>query len=121
MLVPLVLFAYPPRKNETCCDEEHYQWDWPKRISKPAPQPEKDRNQQQRKKQREQVSQQVSEHHSPIAASRSHWICIGGGKTACAVVWRGGGGSGAGNNSSPERVHVFRQFPSAVHPHIFYM
>src|SRR2546423_15339609 len=96
MLVPLVLFAYPPRKNETCCDEEHYQWDWPKRISKPAPQPEKDRNQQQRKKQREQVSQQVSEHHSPIAASRSHWICIGGEKTARRAAWGGGGQGGGG-------------------------
>jgi hypothetical protein len=67
MSVPLVLFAYPPRKNETCGDEQHYQWDWPKRVSKPAPQPEKNRNQQQRKKQREQVSQQLDEHHPPAS------------------------------------------------------
>src|SRR5436853_6292092 len=67
MSVPLVLFAYPPRKNETCRDEEHDQWDWPKRISKPTPKPEKDRNQQQRKKQREQVSQHVDEHHPPAS------------------------------------------------------
>src|SRR5204862_6281837 len=67
MSVPLVLSAYPPRKNETCGDEEHDQWDWPKRISNPAPQPEKDRNQQQRKKQREQVSQHVDEHHPPAS------------------------------------------------------
>src|SRR5438477_10207244 len=104
MSVPLVLFAYPPRKNETCRDEEHDQWDWPKRISKPAPKPEKDRNQQQRKKQREQVSQQVMSitrrHHSPITASRSHWICIGGEKSACAIVWRAGRECGSGNIST---------------------
>src|SRR2546423_11448907 len=96
MSVPLVLFAYPARKNETCGDEEHDQWDWPKRISKPAPQPEKDRNQQQRKKQREQVSQHVDEHHPPASlADYSQQIALDLHRRWKIRPPRGGGGPGA--------------------------
>jgi hypothetical protein len=49
MSVSPALLAHPLRENETRGDEQHYQRDGPKRISKSAPKPEKHRDQQQRK------------------------------------------------------------------------
>ena len=46
------------------------------------------------------LTSMTRQNYSPITASKSHWICIGGVKSACAIVWRAGRECGSGNIST---------------------
>ena len=66
----LALPAHPLREDKTSGNEQHDQRDWPERISKSPPQPEKARDQQERKEQRDKVLEEINQNNLPRVIRR---------------------------------------------------
>jgi hypothetical protein len=70
LFLSLALPAHPLREDETSGNEQHDQRDWPERIAKSPPQPEKARYQKKRKEQRDKVLEEINQDNLPRVIRR---------------------------------------------------